>query len=87
MSAGDSVSAMRPLLDRVVERLGDRPALIVDDAVTSFAELLELVDAAAAVLAGLGVGPGDRIALADEADLLGVVTLRQRWSEAQPQRS
>ena len=51
--------------DKVVQRLGDRPALIVrhQDVRWSYAELNAKVDACAAGLIALGLEPGDRVGI------------------------
>ena len=51
--------------DKVVERFGDRPALIVrhQNVRWSYAELNERVDACAAGLIALGLAPGDRVGI------------------------
>ncbi|MCW1384924.1 fatty acyl-CoA synthetase [Novosphingobium sp. KCTC 2891] len=55
-----SLSAM---LRRAAERHGSRTAIICGDVTWSYAEFTRLVDALAAGLRGLGVAPGDRVAI------------------------
>ena len=55
-------STLAALLDGPLEHFGERIALIDDDRQWTFAELDRSVDRAAAALASLGVGPGDRVA-------------------------
>ena len=67
-------SPLRPLIERVLPIDPDRTALIIDGTVTSYRQLLNLVDGAAFVLSEAGVRPGHRVAVAEEATLLGIVT-------------
>ena len=55
--------ALTEILDRVVERYPDRPALDFFGAETTYRHLAEQVSRAAAALHRLGVGPGTRVAL------------------------
>jgi acyl-CoA synthetase (AMP-forming)/AMP-acid ligase II len=62
------VSDLAALLDRPAVHAPERPALIIDDGtVWSYQELRDVTDRWAAALAAAGVGPGDRVALADRA--------------------
>jgi long-chain acyl-CoA synthetase len=47
---------------------GDTPAVIQDDRVLSFRQLRQRVDALAAGLAGLGIGPGERVCVLAQND-------------------
>jgi len=60
------------VLDDPARLIPDRAALIVDGVVTTYAELACQVASAASVLAREGVGPGDRVALADDAGVASV---------------
>jgi len=51
------------LFDRIVEKYGDKPALIFYGKKINYRELRELVDRLATALADLGVGKGDTVAL------------------------
>ncbi|GAB2936708.1 long-chain fatty acid--CoA ligase [Rhodococcus aerolatus] len=51
------------VLVQTAEAHGDRPALRVGEATTSYAELLEQARAAAGFLVGKGVEPGDRVGM------------------------
>ena len=51
-------------LERAAERFPDRPALDFMGSTTTYAELLDQVRRAASALLDLGVGPGDRVAIA-----------------------
>lgn len=51
------------MLRRVAERHGDRTAIICGDVTWSYAEFSRLVDSLAAGLRGLGLVPGDRVAI------------------------
>lgn len=58
------------LLDHVVVGAPDRPAVIVGDTTITFGALGGGIASAANALAGMGVGPGDRVMLVDECSLL-----------------
>ncbi len=60
-------------------RLGSKPALVDDGATVTYAELDARVDAAAAALQGLGLDPGDRVALAIGNTPDFVVALYGAW--------
>lgn len=62
------------VLDEPARLIPDRAALIVDGMVTTYAELACQVVSAASALAREGVGPGDRVALADDAAVAPVAT-------------
>ncbi|MGP9813458.1 class I adenylate-forming enzyme family protein [Rhodopseudomonas sp. NSM] len=51
------------MVDELVARFGDRPAIVDEDVALTYRELDDLVRRIAASLAGLGVVPGDRVAL------------------------
>ena len=51
------------VLDRVAVEFADHPALVTPERSFTFAELREEVRRTAAALGGLGIGPGDRVAL------------------------
>ena len=51
------------LLERVAEESGDAPALIYGEEAWSYADLLDRSRRAAAALAELGIGRGDKVAL------------------------
>jgi long-chain acyl-CoA synthetase len=57
------MSTLPAMLDRAVERFGDRPAIWQAGRRTTFAELDEQADRAAASLLARGVGQGDRVAV------------------------
>ncbi|SIS65685.1 AMP-binding protein [Alicyclobacillus vulcanalis] len=54
---------MADVLEATARRLGDRPAIYYFDTSWSWKELNEWADRFAALLAGIGVGPGDRVAV------------------------
>jgi benzoate-CoA ligase family protein len=56
-------SAVPAFLDDHVATGGGRPAVVTPDGTTSYAELLALVCRTANALRGLGIEPGDRVAL------------------------
>jgi long-chain acyl-CoA synthetase len=66
---------MTRVLEGVTALDPDRPALVVGDRVTTYAELSEAVRRCAAGLAAHGVEPGWRVPLVDDASLLSVATL------------
>jgi HIP---CoA ligase len=51
------------VLDRMAEEFADHDALLTDDRTFTFAALREEVRRAGAAMAGLGVNPGDRVAI------------------------
>jgi acyl-CoA synthetase (AMP-forming)/AMP-acid ligase II len=51
------------VLDRMARNFADHDAVITEDRTFTFAELREEVRRAAAAIAGLGVAPGDRVAI------------------------
>ena len=51
------------VLDRIARDFADHDAVITEDRTFTFAELREEVRRAAAAIAGLGVAPGDRVAI------------------------
>lgn len=51
------------VLDRMARIFGDHDALVTEERTFTFAELREEVRGAAAAIAGLGVAPGDRVAI------------------------
>ena len=64
MSAGTGHLLTTPaVLDRMALDLADHAALVTDDRSFTFAELRDEVRHTAAAIAGLGVNPGDRVAL------------------------
>jgi len=58
-----------------VERVQERTALVVGDHRWSYGELETWVQRVAATLRARGVGPGDRVALVDNASVLSVATI------------
>jgi len=52
---------MRDYWDRITRRYADRPALVVDDRVLTYAELERETNRLANALLGLGLVPGDRV--------------------------
>jgi acyl-CoA synthetase (AMP-forming)/AMP-acid ligase II len=64
MSSGqNSWGLLHETLGRAAERFGDRAAVLWGDEALGFRELDERASSAARHLAGLGVGPGDRVAV------------------------
>lgn len=61
--ASNRVMNLGDLLTQTARRLPDRPAVIVGERRTSWRELNRRANVAAAGLAALGVGPGDRVIL------------------------
>jgi long-chain acyl-CoA synthetase len=59
---GDGPQTLATLWDRTLDEAPGREAVVSRHARLSYAGLEEKVNAAAAALAGLGVGPGDRVA-------------------------
>lgn len=51
------------VLDRIAHELPDHPAVVTADRTLTYAELRSEVRHAAAAMIGLGVGPGDRVAI------------------------
>ncbi|HEV7761811.1 MAG TPA: class I adenylate-forming enzyme family protein, partial [Acidimicrobiales bacterium] len=62
-------------LDGAVDLVPGRVALVVGDDRYGYAELERWVRRVAATLTARGVGPGDRVALVDNASVLSVATL------------
>jgi long-chain acyl-CoA synthetase len=62
-------------IDAALESVPDRPALVVEGRTTTYRQLEALIRRAAAALAAAGVGPGDRVALADLSSELSVATV------------
>jgi acyl-CoA synthetase (AMP-forming)/AMP-acid ligase II len=62
-------------LDGAVDLVPGRVALVVGDDRYTYAELERWVRRVAATLSARGVGPGDRVALVDNASVLSVATL------------
>ncbi len=54
------------LLDRAAREWGDRPALVGTDTPLNYRQFRDRVDNVAAALQGLGVAPGDRVAVLDK---------------------
>jgi long-chain acyl-CoA synthetase len=76
------VNLVSVLLDHAEDR-PDAPALVEGERVVSYAELEGLAAEAAAGLAELGVGPGDRVAIASHNDVAFVTTyLGALWAGA-----
>ena len=70
--------AARPLgsiLEEVIASDPDRPALIIDGTVTSYAQLGAAVGQCAAALRAAGVAPGWRIPLVDDTSVLSAAVL------------
>ena len=64
MTAGDVPVLTTPaVLDRMARDFADHEALVTGDRIFTFAELRTEVRRAAAAIAGLGVAPGDRVAI------------------------
>jgi 2-aminobenzoate-CoA ligase len=60
----DTLNAATELLDvHVAAGRGDRPAILFEDRRISYAELQRMTDSIGLALRGLGVNPGDRVAL------------------------
>lgn len=57
------------LIAQAARRFGDKPALVCEQGTRSYRELDTRSDRVAAMLAGLGVGPGERVALVRAAGL------------------
>lgn len=62
-------------IDRALERVPDRTALIVGDRRCSYRDLEQWVRRVAAALTARGVGPGSRVALVDNGSVLSVATI------------
>jgi acyl-CoA synthetase (AMP-forming)/AMP-acid ligase II len=62
-------------IDRALERVPDRTALIVGDRQCSYRDLEQWVRRVAAALTARGVGPGARVALVDNGSVLSVATI------------
>lgn len=69
------------LFDPVLEKAGDRPAMVLggadpeDDEIVTYADLGAATASAANALVTMGVGSGDRVALVDECTSLFVATV------------
>ena len=74
MSSGTAVNAGHAIAS-AVERIPERVALIVGHDECTYAGLEARVHQVAASLRARGVGPGDRVALLDNASLLSVATI------------
>lgn len=75
-SAAGTLSALR---QTVVDRFGDRPAVLADGTTTTHAELEDLARRIAAGLDARGVGPGDRVAVALPPGREWLATLIATW--------
>jgi long-chain acyl-CoA synthetase len=60
------------LIDAPVREVPDRPALVIEDRVTTYGELEQATRACAAALLANGVGAGDRVAVVDVGSVLAV---------------
>ena len=75
--------------DAALERVPDRIALVVDGNEYTYRQLESRIRQACSALAGLGVGPGDRVALVNLGSALSVATIfgaRRNFSLAPTKR-
>jgi acyl-CoA synthetase (AMP-forming)/AMP-acid ligase II len=63
LKATDGLATVPAVLDRLVERFGDREGLVDGDRRLTFGELVAEVDDVAAALLATGIEPGDRLAI------------------------
>jgi acyl-CoA synthetase (AMP-forming)/AMP-acid ligase II len=75
----DQPLALAPLLARAVAGRTDHPALVGASGRLTYGELDRATAAVASTLAGLGVGPGDRVAVSLPNDLAVVTALLGIW--------